>query len=451
MPAWLAGRASVLVLGAALTAAAQTPQGVDASRIHDLIVLVASADDQAALDAADELVRMGPGVAPSLVQAMKTDQRCQTQWLASSALGRLGVEAPLVERTSLRVARGTCLAPTLAQLAFRARAAIAVIDRVSGIELMAELLRGQDLTAQNRAATAIRDLATRLDPTHPRHITATPEVLRATEATLPLLRDVATSRANVSIRCAAKDALDQARGVPHDVVRARATALLATVRIDCSVTDTMRRQGIEEVISRLDTQPPELAARTTSALLAAPGDDVVPLLQKRLRETSTCRGLALVAGILAGRNVVEAEVEAALARGAGGRCDGREPFDLTLAQSAANAFLARPDGVTRLTGWLGDRDVAVRRRAAHALATLFERLGMGEASRPGAEAALLTAARASLPALVTLAQTERDMAARCEAVRAVQRAQEARDDTLRAEADAQSQGRTLRCQAPPPR
>jgi hypothetical protein len=63
----------------------------------------------------------------------------------------------------------------------------------------------------------------------------------------------------------------------------------------------------------------------------------------------------------------------------------------------------------------------------------------------------LTAARASLPALVTLAQTERDMAARCEAVRAVQRAQEARDDTLRAEADAQSQGRTLRCQAPPPR
>lgn len=448
MRACLAFCVPVLVVCAILITTAQTPPGIDASRIHDLIVLVQSAEPQAAMDAADELVRMGPGVAPSLVQAMKTDQRCQTQWIASSTLDRLGVEAPLVERTYLRVASGGCLTTTVAQLSFPPRAAAAVIDRVSGIELMAELLRGKDLMAQNRAATAVRELARRLDPAHPRPIVATPEIVRATEATLPLLREVAMSRANFSIRCAAHDALDQARGVPQETVRARATALLATVRIDCRVTDTMRQEGLEDVISRLDRQPPELAAKTTTALLAA-GDEVVPVLQKRLRETNRCRGLALVAGILAGRNTAEAEVEAAFVRVASGKCDGREPFDLTLAQGAANAFATRPDGVTRLTGWLGDPGGAVRQRAARALASLFERLGMGEASRPGADAAMLAAARAALPALVTLAQTERDMATRCQAVRAIQRAQEARDEGLRAEADAQSQGRTLRCQAPP--
>ena len=123
--------------------------------------------------------------------------------------------------------------------------------------------------------------------------------------------------------------------------------------------------------------------------------------------------------------------------------------ELTLAQSAANAFVTRADGITRLTGWLADGNVAVRRRAARALAILFERLGMGEASRPGADAPMLAAARAALPPLVTLAQTERDMATRCDAVRAIERAHEARDDGLRAEAVAQSEGRTLRCQAAP--
>jgi hypothetical protein len=446
--AWLAGRALLPIVSAVLATAAQTLPGVDASRAHDLIVLVQSTDQQAAMQAADELVRMGPGIAPSLVGAMKTDLRCQTQWIASTTLDRLGVEAPLVERTFLRVAGGDCLTTTVAQLSFPPRAAVAVIDRVSGIELMAELLRGRDPTAQNRAAIAIGELAERLDPAHPRAIGATPEMVRATEATLPLLREVAMSRANFSIRCAAHDALDRARGVPQETVRARATALLATVRIDCRVTDTMRLEGLEDVISRLDRQPPELAAKTTAALLAA-GDGVVPLLQKRLRETDRCRGLALVAGVLAARNVAEADVEAAFVRVAAGTCEGREPFDLTVAQSAANALIARPDGITRLTGWLGDRDVAVRRRAARALAALFERLGMGEASRPGADAALLAAARAALPALMTVAQTERDMATRCEAVRAIQRAQEARDEGLRAEAVAHSQGRTLRCQAPP--
>ena len=57
--------------------------------------------------------------------------------------------------------------------------------------------------------------------------------MAATEAALPLLRGVAVSKANVQLRCLSYEALDQARRLPIDALRARATKLLAGVTLDC--------------------------------------------------------------------------------------------------------------------------------------------------------------------------------------------------------------------------
>ena len=294
--------------------------------------------------------------------------------------------------------------------------------------------------------------------------------MAATEAALPLLRDVAVSKANVQLRCLSYEALDQARRLPIDALRARATKLLDGVTVDCDpapggsapsgsaagaagssvATGTMKREALEQLIARLDSQPAELAAQTSSALLAA-GAEVEPLLQKRLQQTDRCRGLALVAGILASRNAAAADVEAAFTRVLEGKCDGREPFDLQLAQGVAAAFMTRPDGIAKMARLLAHRDVSVRRRAAEAFGTLFERLGSGEHAQPAAavDPALLPPARAALEPLVAFATTERDQQARCLAVRALMHAQQAVDDALRADAAAATAGRTLRCLAPP--
>lgn len=455
---WLGVAAGVV---GAVSIGAQPAPAVDATRVRDLLVLVAAPDRQGALEAAAELGRMGPAVAPTLVEALEKHHSCRVQWVVSGVLQQLHVEPALVETTRLEMARGGCPVGSQADLDLQQEAAFAIIERPRGIAAMTQLLRTAEPLARRRAAFALVAVTERLQPKHPRIIAATPEILAATEAALRPLRDAAVSRAPEPIRCAAFQAIDQARRLPQAGLRSRANALLQDAQVDCGG----RRPGTSEpatpqagetrtvptdrLIASLDTQSPEAAARTSAALVAAAGEDVVPLLRTRLRETNRCRGLALVAGVLAARNVEEVDVEQAFVRVAGGRCEGREPFDLALAQSAANALLVRAEGVTRLTGWLADHDVAVRRRAAGALSTLFERLGMGEASRPGADAALLAAAARALPPLVTFAQRERDMTARCEAVRAVRRAQEARDEGLRAEAVAQSQGRTLRCQAPP--
>ena len=460
-----------MMLGSAMALATQAPAAVDASRrVHDLLVLVESADHAAALEAATELERIGPSVAPALVETLKTSPGCQAQWVASGVLTRLKLEAALVETTLLQMARGTCQPLSVADVRLQQDAAFAVIDRVRGISLMVELLRGSDPMARYRAAFAFDELTERLVPDHPRAIAPTPEIVAATEAALPLLRGVAVSRANAQLRCLSYEALDQARRLPIDALRARATKLLDGVTIDCdpapggkapggpaagtagssASTGTMKREALEQLIAQLDSQSGELAARTSNALLAA-GNQVEPLLQTRLGQTDKCRGLALVAGILASRNAAAADVDAAFTRVLEGKCDGREPFDLQLAQGVAAAFVTRPDGIAKVARLLVHRDVSVRRRAAEAFSTLFERLGAGEHGQSAAavDPALLPPARAALAPLVAFASTERDQQARCLGVRALMHAQQAVDDALRADAAAATAGRTLRCLAPP--
>lgn len=463
----LATGVAAMIIGCAVATAAQAPAAGDASRVHDLLVLIESADRSAALEAATELERIGPSVAPALVETLKTNPRCQAQWVASGVLARLTLEAALVETTRLQIARGTCRPSSAADVRLLQDAAFAVIDRVRGISLMVELLRGSDQLARYRAAFAFDALTERLRPDHPHRIVATPEIVAATQAALPLLRDVAVSKANIQLRCLSYEALDQARRLPIDALRARATTLLDGVKVDCdpapgdptaggptagaagssASSARMNRQGLEQLIARLDSQPAGLASQTSSALVAA-GAEVEPLLQKRLQRTDRCRGLALVASILASRNAAAADVEAAFTRVLEGKCDGREPFDLQLAQGVAAAMMARPDGVAKMAGLLTHRDVSVRRRAAEAFATLYERLGSGEHAQP-TDPALLPPARAALEPLVAFATTERDQQARCLAVRALMHAQQAVHDELRADASAATTGRTLRCLASP--
>ena len=332
---------------------------------------------------------------------------------------------------------------------------------------MTELLRGSDPFARQRAAFALGELTERLRPNHARAIAATPAIVAATEAALPRLRDVAVSKAPAESAARRTTALDQARRLPIDRLRARATKLLDGVvgRVRTRGAGQRanrpprpapgdgrdgRRESLAESPSRgWMTQPPELATKTSAALVAA-GAEVEPLLRKRLQQTSRCRGLALVGSILASRHAAGADVEAAFMRVLEGQCDGREPLNLQLAQAVASAFMARPDGIATMTRLLVHRDVGVHRRAAEAFGTLYESLWLRR-TRAGVRRpqALLTPARAALEPLVAFATTERNQRARCLAVRALMHAQQAADDGLRTDAAAATTGRTLRCLAPP--
>ena len=83
----LASGVAAMILGGAVAIASQAPAAGDASRVHDLLVLVESADRSAALEAATELERIGPSVAPALVETLKTNSRCTGKASVSYLIG----------------------------------------------------------------------------------------------------------------------------------------------------------------------------------------------------------------------------------------------------------------------------------------------------------------------------------------------------------------------------
>lgn len=444
------------VLATASASGAQEPTGD--RRVRDLLVLLDGPDAVSAQDAAVELVRIGPSVRPEVVGFLRTRTSCRALWLASNVLARLQLEPALVETKWIAVAAGDCTARRPQEMRTWQEAAYAVVDRPAGVDLMTRLLRARDPAGRERAARALHRLAERLSPGHAEPIAATPEIVAATREALPGLSRVVESTESMETRCAAFDALRRARDLPQEEIRTRARAVSEGLRLECSriaapLTAPEQAAGWRRILSRLDTQPPELASQTTAILLANLAE-ARPHLRQRLAETTRCRSLALVAGVLASDpGAAAADVEAAYVRVLEGTCEGREPFDLALAQGVADVFMRDAAGIARVAALLPHRDLEVRRRAARAFAAAFERLGPGEQGRTAGptDPAMIPPMQAALAPLVTLAQTERDETARCHAVRALLFAQQVVHDGLRSEAASATAGRTLRCLAPPPR
>jgi hypothetical protein len=400
--------AALLAVALATPAARAQAPPPDAPRVRDLLVLLDGPDLPSAQGAAADLVRIGPSAGPAVVDFLRTRTTCRARWLASSVLARLAIEPALVENTWLSIADGDCAARRPQDVLMRQEAALAVVDRPRGIDVMTRLLRGRDPAGRERAIRALQRLVERLSPGHAETIESTSGIAAAMGDALAALGRTVESREPLETRCAALDALRRAGELPHP-------------------------------------------ASQTTALLLANLPQAKPYLVARLGETRRCRGLALVAGLLASDPPGPADVDAAHVRVLEGKCEGREPFDLLLAQNVADAFMRDAAGVVRVAALLSHPDLDVRRRAARAFATAFERLGPGEhGSVAGpADPSTIATLQASLAPLVTLAQQERDEGARCQAVRALLFAQQAVDDRLRAEAVAATAGRTLRCLAPP--
>jgi hypothetical protein len=452
-------RVAALLLSAAVTVSTAGAQerSPDERRVRDLLVLLDGPELPSAQEAAVELARIGPSIGPQVVDFLRTRTSCRALWLASNVLARLRLEPALVELKWLTVADADCTARRPWEMLMWQEAAYAVVDRPKGIDLMTRLLRRRDPSGRERAARAMQRLTERLSPGHAEPIGATPEIVAAIREALPLLGRTVESTESLETRCTALDALQRAREVPHEEIRSQARAASDRLRLDCRriaapLTAQEQEQGWGKIISRLDTQAPEVASQTTSILLANLAD-ARPYLLKRLGETDRCRSLTLVAGVLASDGSAPADVEAAYERVLEGKCDGREPFDLALAQSVADVFMREPAGIARVAALLPHKDVEVRRRAAQAFAKAFERLGPGEQGRAAgaADPAIVPPLQAALAPLVAFAQNERDEAARCQAVRALLAAQQAVHDALRVDAAAATTGRTLRCLAPPPR
>jgi hypothetical protein len=442
--------AIALLAGAGASAAAQDAGG---ARISDLLMLVDAADPQAARDAAATLTAMGPSIGPALADALKDRKSCQGQWLVSGVLHDLGVEAAIVETARILVAQGQCRGLGPRDVQVQQEAAFAIVDRPAGVRALTAMLRGDDPAGRLKAASAFDRLTARLDPGAADPLSPAPGLLDAAAAALPALQKVALHDDDPATRCAAHAALDRAGRSTHDALRQPAARLLGGKTFRCGTTSgatagaapaTTPRETIERAVRRLDQEKAETAPAAVSTLVGF-GAEAVPILVARAGQTQKCRALALIGNALLRLDAAPATVDAALRRVVRGDCDGRDDFDRSLAQHAANTFITRAEGLAMLTALLAEADPFVRRRVARAFGTLYDRLGPGNAGVAVDDPDIIDAATRSLAPLVKVATADRDDEARCNAVRALRLAQTSIHDQVRTEAETVTAGRSLLC------
>lgn len=442
--------AAALLAGVTASAVAQTGGG---ARISDLLMLVNAADPQAASDAAATLTAMGPSIAPALADALKDRQSCQGQWLISGVLQSLNAEAAVVETTRITVAQGQCRGLGPRDVQVQQEAAYAIVDRPAGVRALTGMLRGKDAAGRLKAANAFDRLTTRLETGADTPITPAPALLDAAAAALPALQKVALDDDDASTRCAAHAALDRAGRSPHAALEQPAAKLLAGRKFPCASTPAAttaaaaaapRHDEIARIVARLDHEKPETAPATVQTLIGY-GPEAVPILVARIGQTNRCRALALIANTLSRLQAAPEAMDAALGRVLPGNCEGRDEFDRKVSQGAASAAVDRASGIAMLTPLLAASDAIVRGRATRAFGTLFERLGSGNAGMAVGDPAIVDAAVTAIAPLVSIATGDPDDDTRCDAVRALRLAQTSVHDTVRAEAETRTAGRSLRC------
>jgi HEAT repeat protein len=223
----------VIILALSVAGVAQDQPSSSPPDVPLLLKRLEDRDSRVVFAAASQLTKLGSSIAPALIEALRDRHGCRLQWVASGILHRLELERRLVNATLLDMAKGKCEGNSREDLILRREAAFALIGRVDGIPMIAEMLTDKDLFVQRTAAFAFDDLTERLEGRSPQ-VEATAEILEATKRAFPLLLQAAFRDRDEVVRCMSYESLDQARHSKHEPVRTEATRLLEGKTIPCS-------------------------------------------------------------------------------------------------------------------------------------------------------------------------------------------------------------------------
>jgi HEAT repeat protein len=178
-----------------------------------------SRDQQIAMDAAQDLLDIGPSVVPVLVEELARFRGCQFQFVASGIVARLDPEHAIVTRTLINVVRGQCVVQASDDTIIRRQAGFVLAARADGIPTLATMLKDRDLFVSRTAAFGFYELAKNVN-----HVSDDARLMAAAIAALPALVEGLQHRDEM-VRCLAFDTLDRFRGADSNELRT------ATVRL----------------------------------------------------------------------------------------------------------------------------------------------------------------------------------------------------------------------------
>jgi HEAT repeat protein len=197
-----------------------------------LIERLEDKDERVVVSAAQALVKEGSKIIPSLVEVLQEKKRCQLQFVASGIIYRLEPKHVVVNSTLIDIIKGRCKVSSPRDLIIRRQAAFALVAKPEGIPIIAEILKDKDTFIRRSAAFAFDELTERLEG-RPPQIAATPEIISATKAALPILVQTLNDKDEV-VRCMSFESLEQIQRSKHEELRSETNRLMQAVTVRCS-------------------------------------------------------------------------------------------------------------------------------------------------------------------------------------------------------------------------
>lgn len=211
---------------------AQQPIAGGQADVPSLVGKLNDKDERTVLSAAQAFIAIRPSVIPALVDVLGKERGCQLQFVASGVIYKLEPRHAIVNSTLIGITRGECKESSRNSLIIRRQAAFALVGKAEGIQVIAGMLKDKDTFVRRSAAFAFDELTERIEG-RPPEVTATPEIVGAIKAALPLLMQAVDDKDEV-VRCMSYESLEQIQRSKHEALRTEANRLVQGMKPRCS-------------------------------------------------------------------------------------------------------------------------------------------------------------------------------------------------------------------------
>ena len=168
-------------------------------------------------DAAEKLIKVGPGAVSPVTEMLKREKGCSERILAARVLGKIDPNNEAIVPALVGVLKDVCAVGVRKDYMLRRGAAVELGETAAGIKKLGELLKDKKNFVRESAAFAFDERTEDLEE-------ASPSVLLAIEGILPALMEAMKDKDEV-VSGMSEEVLDQIENGPSDKLRLKVREL----------------------------------------------------------------------------------------------------------------------------------------------------------------------------------------------------------------------------------
>ena len=209
---------TILILAAHLNYRAQDASFSKQTDIPTLVRQLKDKNHEVAEDAAEKLIKLGPGAVSTVTEMLKKEKGCSERILAARVLGKIDPNNEAIVPALVGVLEDVCAVGARKDYMLRRGAAVELGETAAGVRKLGELLKDKKKFVRESAAFAFDERTEGLEE-------ASPSVLQAIEEVLPALIEAMKDKDEV-VSGMSEEVLDQIENGPSQKLRLKVKEIL---------------------------------------------------------------------------------------------------------------------------------------------------------------------------------------------------------------------------------